>query len=35
MFCCGSSGTLWEHAAPTLECLRERGEEEPDWWGGR
>ena len=29
---CGSSGGEWEHAALTLEWLRESGEEEPDWW---
>jgi hypothetical protein len=29
---CGSSGSGWEHAALTLEWIREQGEEEPDWW---
>jgi hypothetical protein len=29
---CGSSGGAWESAALTIESLRERGEEEPDWW---
>jgi hypothetical protein len=29
---CGSSGSGWERAALTLEWIRERGEEEPDWW---
>jgi hypothetical protein len=29
---CGSSGSGWEHAALTIEWLREQGEEEPDWW---
>lgn len=28
---CGSSGAVWEHAARTIEWLREQGEEEPDW----
>jgi hypothetical protein len=29
---CGSSGGHWETAARTVEYLRERGEELPDWW---
>jgi len=29
---CGSSGSGWETAAITIESLRGRGEEEPDWW---
>jgi hypothetical protein len=29
---CGSSGSGWEHAALTIEWLREQGEDEPDWW---
>jgi hypothetical protein len=28
---CGSSPEERDHAAPTLDRLRERGEE-PDWW---
>jgi hypothetical protein len=29
---CGSSGSGWEHAALTIEWLREHGEDVPDWW---
>jgi hypothetical protein len=29
---CGSSGSGWETAAITIQSVRERGEEEPDWW---
>ena len=29
---CGSSGSGWEAAAITIQSLRERGEDEPDWW---
>jgi hypothetical protein len=29
---CGSSGSGWEHAALTIESLREHGEDDPDWW---
>jgi hypothetical protein len=28
---CGSTGSQWDHAARTLEFLRETGEM-PDWW---
>jgi hypothetical protein len=29
---CGQTGSGWDVAAGTLEFLRERGEEQPDWW---
>lgn len=29
---CGSGGSDWEHAALTIESLREQGDDEPDWW---
>ncbi len=28
---CGQTGSSWEHAARTLEWLRQEGNE-PDWW---
>ena len=29
---CGSGGSDWEHAAITIESLRELGDDELDWW---